>query len=63
MEVYNMRIKVGIIKSRWCSRSKANKINDFLNSLSKPDRAALFAEAKEFEDYAKANKLFRAKKS
>ncbi len=44
-----MRINVKPFTGRWVSRKEANRMNDFLQSLTVPDRTELFKEAQEYE--------------
>lgn len=41
---------------KWCSRSVADKMNDFLNSLVAPNRTNLMKESDEFEAWIKEEK-------
>lgn len=56
-----MKWSISPFKGRWCSRRRANTINDILGSLTKPDRTKLYEEAAEFEKYAKTH-IFRIEK-
>lgn len=48
METVIMKIKAKPYKGKWCSRRVANKVNDFLSALQRPNRDALNREANEY---------------
>ncbi len=50
-------MKVKPYKGKFLFRSQANKINDALLSVGKPDRTALEKEASEFIEYIKNKRL------
>ena len=46
-------MRVRPFRGKWCSRSEANRVNDMLLSVVRPDRTALKKESEEFIAYIK----------
>ena len=65
MEVISMRKekRVKPIKAKWCSRSTANRLNDALLNLPKPDRTALKKESDEYRAILEARQLSQLAKN
>ena len=63
MEADIVRIRAKQFRGKWCSRRRANRVNDIINSLPKPDRTRLYEEAAEFEKYVRDSGVFRMQKT